>query len=159
MSKREKIILLLTLGIVIYGLLDFWVLSREKGGPDLVEKSRTAQDFSARAMAKISKIELQDNKRNWQAWTSRIESDWDQDPFVRYSEPKTQKNKGISSGAGLIFSGYMLAGNKAFAIINGMEYKIGEIIDPQGFLVKKITPAKVILQRKSEHIVLYLKEE
>jgi len=160
MSKREKFILLLTLAIVLYGLLDFLILSRGTGDPYLAEKSQTAKDFSTGAMAKISGIEIQDKKSNWQAWTSRIESDWDQDPFARYTRPKKEKKATrISSGAGLVFSGYMRMGKEAFAIINGMEYKIGETIEPQGFLVKKITSTKVVLQRKSEHIVLYLKEE
>jgi len=150
----------MTLGVVIYGLLDFLVLSREKGGPDLGEKSRVAQDFSAGAMAQISRIEIQNKKSNYQAWTSRIESDWEQDPFIRYDRPKAKKKaRQTSSDSELVFSGYMLVGDKGFAVINGMEYKVGETILPQGYLVKKITTAKVMLQRESEHIVLYLKEE
>lgn len=82
----------MTLAAVLYGLLDFLVLSRrESGGPDLAKKSQIAKGFSASAMAKISKIEIQNKKSNYQAWTSRIESDWDQDPFTRYNRPKTKK--------------------------------------------------------------------
>jgi len=91
--------------------------------------------------------------------TIRIESDWNKDPFVRIRPPKKRLARRASQATGLIFSGYMVMGDKAFALINGMEYKIGETIVPQGFLVKKITARKVILQRKSEHIVLYLKED
>lgn len=162
MSKREKIILLLTLAAVLYWALDFMVLSRKNSGsnPGFGETSQQVKNFSAGAMAKISRIDIQAKESNWQAWTSRIESPWDQDPFLSHTRQETKKKvRQLSPGDGLIFSGYMLVGDKAFAVINGMEYKRGETIEPQGFVVKKITSAKVVLQRKSEHIVLYLKEE
>ena len=151
----------MTLAAIFYGLLDFGVLSRrESGDSGFAKNSQIAEEFSASAMAKISRIEIQNRKGNYQAWTSRIESDWEQDPFIRYNLPKTnKKSQQISSDPGLVFSGYLLVGDKGFAVINGMEYKVGETIEPQGYLVKKITTAKVILQLESEQIVLYLKED
>jgi len=65
MSKREKIILFLTFGVVLYGLLDILVLSGKTGGskPDLAKESRNTADFSAKAMARISKIEFLEKKK------------------------------------------------------------------------------------------------
>jgi len=61
MSKREKIILFLTFGVVLYGLLDILVLSGKTGGskPDLAKESRNTADFSDR----ISKIEFLEKKK------------------------------------------------------------------------------------------------
>ncbi len=53
----------------------------------------------------------------------------------------------------------MQVSDHIFAVINGMEYTIDEIIEPQGFKVKEIHSTKVVLQNKSTLFSLYLEEK
>jgi hypothetical protein len=41
-----------------------------------------------------------------------------------------------------------LAGNKVLALINGMEYQVGEELESGGYVVLEIDPEKVVLQGK-----------
>ena len=45
----------------------------------------------------------------------------------------------------LIYSGYMTMGEKIFAVINGIEYRIGDIVE--GFFLKKIDPMEIIMEK------------
>lgn len=159
MSKREKIIIVLTVAVALYGLLELLLGSRQPP-PVLEQENLLLKEFSATTIARIAKLELQEKKGSWQAWIGLVESEWDRDPFIRYDHmDENSPVEQISAADSLVFSGYIRGGNMAFAVINGMEYKKGETVDPQGFTVKEIFAQKVVLQRGSDQVVLNLKEE
>jgi hypothetical protein len=43
----------------------------------------------------------------------------------------------------LVYTGYMDMGGKSLAIINGMEYETGDIIEPDALLIRRIYPNKI----------------
>jgi len=165
MNKREKIILTLTFAVAVYGLIDFLILSPKnkntKKESFVADSQKITKNFVDHTMAKILKIELQIKQSDWQSLVSKIESDWEHDPFVQPLKPETQAEKPFSPSpvSHLQYSGYMSVGKLLFAVINGMEYKIGDIINEYGYQVTKITPQKVVLQKNSERTVIFLKEE
>lgn len=162
MTRREQIIIGVALAAAVYGALDFLVLSAPDPAkyPALLARQKNASEFAARTMAKIQHIIVQDQKSNFSQWQSRIESGWENDPFI--VNPGTGSGETVSksqTAPALEFSGYMQVGKKLFAVISGTEYTTGETIEPFGFLVTKILPDKVVLKKQSKYHTIYLKEE
>ncbi|MCA1785036.1 MAG: general secretion pathway protein GspB [Desulfobacteraceae bacterium] len=152
MSKREKIILALTLVVALYGVMDLFVFSSKKtdtSGPAPAADGVTSSAMANKLMAKILNMEIeQPLKKNIIA---KIESPWQGDPFVR-SEEQTEQQATQSDDAqpifsGLVYSGYIFAGDRVMAIINGNEYRNGDIVLETGYRVVRITPDKVIVQK------------
>lgn len=166
MNKREKIILIVTLMVSVYGLIDFFILpknnSRVDTGQAIAHTNKTTAEFATRSMAKILKMENRIEQNNLQTLISKIESDWDQDPFNQSLEQETVTETHSSPSvpvSGFIYSGYMRVGDISFAIINGVEYRPGETIPENGYKVITITPRKVVLQKNTDQVVIRLKEE
>jgi hypothetical protein len=44
-----------------------------------------------------------------------------------------------------VYSGYLKMGRRGIAIINGMEYEVGEAIEGAGYTVEQIAASKVVL--------------
>lgn len=166
MTRREQIIIGAALAAAVYAALDFLVLSAPNPArdPALLSRQKNASEFAARAMGKIKRIMVKDQKSNFAQWQSRIESGWQNDPFIVNPKPGSMETVSgeIASkprtAPAFAFSGYMQMEKKSFAVINGTEYTTGETIEPFGFLVTKILPDKVVLKKKSKYHTIYLKD-
>ena len=84
----------------------------------------------------------------------RAEADWGKNPFWEkgsYSEWANRDNKKPTDdpAAKIIYSGYVDVGKKKMAVINGLEYSIGEKLEINGYVLKKITAAKVVISNKN----------
>ena len=47
-----------------------------------------------------------------------------------------------------VYTGYLEVGRKRMAIINGMEYREGEALDIKGFVLKSVSPTKVVIENR-----------
>jgi hypothetical protein len=159
MEKREKIILSLALVAVLYGLIDFFILSnKDQSGQTeqlIADADQKTQNFVARSLSKITEMEMVRKQNEWQTLISKIETNWEQDPFVQNLKSKTS---GILSVSDIIYSGYIMAENNLFAVINGIEYKTGELIKKYEYKVINITPQKIVLQKNLKQGTVYIKE-
>jgi hypothetical protein len=45
----------------------------------------------------------------------------------------------------IVYSGYVESGKNRMAIINGLEYRTGEQLKEEGYILKQITPLKVLI--------------
>jgi hypothetical protein len=77
------------------------------------------------------------------------EKDWQRNPFWERSSYKEWAAREGGAGAKIIYSGYVDSGKKKLAVINGFEYRIGEQLEMEGYVLKGITPSKVILLNKN----------
>jgi len=98
-------------------------------------------------------------------------AEWKREPFVKpqlYVEPveleeedSDQEEEVITAQElNLIYSGYLDTVDKQLAIINGMEYEAGEMLGQEGYFIKSIFPARVvigIIGRKND-IILPIEE-
>jgi hypothetical protein len=91
----------------------------------------------------------------------RAEAGWARDPFY---ERKTYKDWAVTvtkepaqaAGAGgaptqknqFNYTGYVALGNKQIAIINGIEYGVGDALDVEGYILKGIHPSRVVIFNK-----------
>ena len=98
----------------------------------------------------------------------QAESEWEQDPFVSVEttrEPQFFEKKAavepIKPDYQISYTGYMKMGDSRLAIINGMEYEVGEKIEPGGYLIRTITPKQIVLDStkgKRKRFVLPLED-
>jgi hypothetical protein len=49
----------------------------------------------------------------------------------------------------MIYSGYVDSGKNKTAVINGFEYRIGEQLEIEGYVLKQITPSSVLIFNKN----------
>ena len=82
----------------------------------------------------------------------QAESEWEQDPFVSVEttrDPQFLQNEAvveqIKPDYQISYTGYMQMGNTRLAIINGMEYEVGDKLEPGGYLVRTITSTQIVL--------------
>jgi hypothetical protein len=77
----------------------------------------------------------------------RAEMEWNKNPFWEANSYREFAGRDASSGGGekITYSGYVDAGNKKMAIINGWEYEAGDALEIEGYLLKKVTPTRVLI--------------
>jgi hypothetical protein len=86
----------------------------------------------------------------------RAEAGWARDPFYErktYQDWAVTKEPAQAAGAPtqkhqFNYTGYVALGNKQIAIINGIEYGVGDALDVEGYILNGIHPSKVIIFNK-----------
>jgi len=154
LKKREIIILVIAALFVLYAGYEYLIA---RPASKKVETSAANVD-SVKKNTSISKLtnDLSKDKLNdFDAYVIRkIETDWSKDPFWKkdvYKEwaAKEDAAKGGSTAAKIIYSGYVDSGKNKMAVINGLEYRIGEQLEIEGYILKKITSSKVVIFNKN----------
>jgi hypothetical protein len=81
-----------------------------------------------------------------------MEADWGKNPFWKKDLYKEWGNReGVAKSgvlAKIIYSGYVDSGKNKMAIINGLEYRLGEELELEGYVLKQITPSSVLIFNK-----------
>lgn len=79
----------------------------------------------------------------------KAEADWGKSPFwekAAYREfVGREAAASVASAVKIIYSGYMEAGRKKIAIINGVEYERGEALEIEGYVLKNVTQSNVVV--------------
>jgi hypothetical protein len=162
MKKREIIIVMLAGILVLYGLLDFFVFS---GKPENGEDEKIAGQlsgitaFAESAGSELAAVAAEKEFPDMDYLVSRIESEWPHDPFVADGSAGIQAAVSDLEAPKLAYTGFIKAGKKILAVINGMEYEIGELLKDVGYKVSGITPSRVVLLTElNKEIILQLEE-
>ena len=157
MKKSEKIILSLVFIAAIYAVVDFSMARQKKIAVKLQAQpdSQGIAELSAQVSALSS-----DADRKIDRLATAINEPWPDTIFVLHQtefgnkkaveEPKATKDAVISDlqlkANQLIYSGFLAMGAELIAIINGMDYKIGEQIN--GFTLTSISQEAIQLSQK-----------
>ncbi len=165
MSKREKIIVVMLLIVVGYGGYEyFFDSSPSKQSMGAKSTCVNLTKFAADIGAKIKQNELSD-KKNFIV-LKKASLDWDLDPFWKYALKKEgnekQQDEKTLSEKKFVYSGYLKLGNRKIAIINNMEYEVGEkVLKYEGYSVLSIFPNKVVLAagKSGKKLTLLIKDE
>ena len=162
MSKREKIILSAALLAVLYVVYSLFIASPSKPPSVDTEKKKTElTKVISDVSGNLSKEAL--DKADIYIIVS-AEAEWTSDPFSKTVLPKKSKarkrDKPLKQKVSFTYSGYVEMGDKRLAIINGIEYEIGEELELAGYIVEKIEPFKVVIRaRKGQRrIIVPVKE-
>ncbi|MCG8566358.1 MAG: general secretion pathway protein GspB [Desulfobacterales bacterium] len=165
MSKRELIIVVIAALVGIYGILDYLILPR-LGSANKSETSLKARQeieaFSSDAMAQLASTQKLEGPPAIKEIIPLAEGHWPRDPFgtAPSDSGKPDEDPGEDPDQpDLVYSGFMQAGDHILAVINNMEYSIGELVKETGLTLSQITPAKVVLKNSSQReIILELQE-
>ncbi|MBN2515918.1 MAG: hypothetical protein JXC33_07790 [Deltaproteobacteria bacterium] len=151
MSRREKIIVFIAFLTVLYGAYDFFIVSpakKSKSIPVVHSFTPVAKTVDMNKLVKEISDVLQENETiKAETYVAvSAEKEWKNDPFSA-SNALHSKNANVSIGRikeiRLIYSGYLEVGKKKIAVINGMDYQIGDELEMNGYRVKHITPSSV----------------
>lgn len=148
MTKREKIILGFMLGALLYGGYSLWRIPSSDDGGMITEKElASAKGLSLKLAEELRKESLTDIERYM---LEQARAEWVGDPFLGQNLPMsagTGKREPERPIANLAYTGYVeVSSKKKLAIINGMEYQVGEQLESGGYAVHSIEPDKIVLE-------------
>lgn len=77
----------------------------------------------------------------------KAQAAWKRDPLIKIAarkpEKKDRRQYDLKSKAK--YTGFLQMGDKRLAIINGMEYETGDILEPGGYIIRNIMPNHVVI--------------
>lgn len=156
MSRREKIIVFIAFLAVLYGAYDFFIASPAKKSesiPVVSSFTPAAKTVETNTLVKEISDVLQENETiKAETYVAvSAEKEWKSDPFSASNVLHAESAKvsiGKTKEIRFIYSGYLEVGSKKIAVINGMDYQVGDELEMNGYTVKHITPSRVIVVDK-----------
>ena len=161
MEKREKVLIALMVIAIGVGAFEIFLRPALKTpmGPPPVRVDE-AVNLSTTVSKSLAKANL-GPEENHILQTAAAE--WANNPFYTWPAPRDTeaiRNKADPSlekfKAATAYSGYLEMHRTRIAVINGLEYQIGEILPDSDYRVLNITPASVALQsdRSKQQIII-----
>ena len=161
LNKRQIITIIIAIVAIAFGA--YALLSGGKSQNDAKESNTAGNDNHLSSIAG----DLMKNPLNLtDAYiVGRAEADWGKNPFWEKNSYREWANKDNAKtkddpAAKIIYSGYIDIGKKKMAVINGLEYSVGEKLEIEGYVLKKITAAKVVISNKNKRseLEIYIQE-
>lgn len=151
MEKREKIILVLLLVVVGYGAYAYLFTGGETTNVKDLVKVDELNRIKADVEAKLAEHPLTERERYR---LEQSERPWTKDPFydrTQDMETESTVDTDFPEDVDLRYTGYIKIGNEImYAIVNSMEYKIGDELEVEGFYLFDITDSKIVIGRQDE---------
>lgn len=149
MNKREKIILGLVVIALIYAAIDFSLASRKKKAA--LRPAQTASKAAAELTARLSTTSSPDDHKI-DSLAASLTEPWPEQIFavgqITFDTEKKVDEKAIAhlnelraKAEQLVYSGFVATDSDRIAIINDMDYRVGEQIN--GFTITTITKESV----------------
>ena len=144
---------------VVLGGLNFVGTSSDGAPSGNNQQIRDVNQFIAKAVGQLNT----DGDKVSNYILKKALTQLEKDPFLeteafQISVPEKVNSKS-DEAVSLQYSGYLQVGSKHLAIINGLEYESKDTIEPQGYMVQKITPEQVFLKTAgNERISLSIEE-
>ena len=95
----------------------------------------------------------------------KAQIEWKQDPLLqikpKISKEETEARKPLVLESKILYTGFLQMGNKRLAILNGLEYEIGDRLEARGLIVRNIHPNYVVIGSpdiKSKKVILPMEE-
>lgn len=149
MSTREKIILCLVILAVGYVAYDFLADTPKRVYVETEEELIDLKKLTADVIEEVDKAVLTKTEA---FIIGKAGAKWKRDPFLKPGPPiKFRPENGqaevLAEELTFTYSGYLEMADKKLAIINGIEYKAGEmIVNGGGYIVSSIFPTRVVLE-------------
>ena len=163
MAKREKIILfLMVLSVLFYGVYYFSIKPSGTGIERPEKKEAKLNQFVSDIAVRLKKKDI---SRTDKYIISMAKKEWAGDPFLQAellldSQPEQERVEASALNVNFIYSGYLEMGDNRLAVINNMEYVVGEELDPGGYIVKSISPAQVVIGiKETDQTIILLMDE
>ena len=145
MSKREKIILCVVALAIVYGVYSFIASPSRLARIETGKKSAELNKLMASVTEDLKKVAM----TGAEAFIiARAEAEWVRDPFSEKGLSVTSELTAQAEEVIFTYTGYMEAGKKRLAIINGLEYRTGEELELGGYVVQSIHSDRVVIKGK-----------
>jgi hypothetical protein len=85
----------------------------------------------------------------------RAEKPWGRDPFAMERSVSTTLAKDPAEAGAkqqFVYMGYIEMGNVIMAVIDNTEYRVGEMLNMDGYYLKAVTPSHVIIEKRKDKI-------
>jgi hypothetical protein len=155
LNTRQIVILAITVVALLYGGYEFFFAKNKKTAVvDTGKKVEELNAFITEMTVTMGKDTMSPQDAHM---IKRAETAWARDPFY---ERKTEKIWAVTreqaQAAGtvaapkthFIYTGYVEAGKKKIAIINGSEYVAGDGLDVEGYVLSGVYPARVTIYNR-----------
>lgn len=162
MTRREKALLGAAAASLIYGVVGFispWLEETGRIAPDAVRTAQ-AKDIEEAVRAAVG----EDRPEPMGAVEARVMALLRErsvrEPFLDSAHlPRTaEPERPVGDDPPFAYSGFLQAGGKTFAVINGIEYQIGEELAEGEYVLKRATADQAVIARKPggrEIVVLF----
>ena len=149
---------------VIYGIYTlFFAAPRE----EVAFKTGGAKEFEAlnKFVGKVAEKTNSSLSKEKSYILRKAQSDWKQDPLINLL-PKTDKEEKkqaqpLKLNSKISYTGFIQMGDTRLAIINGLEYEIGDRLEPDGLVIRSIQPNHVVMaspDKKHKKVILPMEE-
>jgi hypothetical protein len=152
LNKRQIIIVVLMALFILYGVYEYLIAAPAR--KSVINTKNDAVEINSFVTGLTNEL-IKDSATGVDLYIiSRAESEWKNNPFMEKSSYREYSSKegaasGKSSAVKIIYSGFVDAGKKKMAVINGVEYGLGEQLELEGYVLKNITSSKVVLYNKN----------
>lgn len=147
-KKRELIFISLAVVGLVYGAVDYFMRSKIKSTPTGGEGVMAEATFSL-ISEELNAGASSKHEANAMDILNAVSAVWPENVFVNVAsiedDEELEKGTPALEDVAIVYSGYMNMGEKLFAVINGIEYRIGDLVE--GFLVKEIDPMEIIMEK------------
>ncbi len=164
LSLREKVLLgIVGLTCIAVGLSFVFPTESKSSAPQAPGAYADLNEFTTGLAARIAQAEL---SRLDRAAIEKAAAPWAKDPFVNLrAEVKppaktTDQTPAVPQAPQpdkFSYSGYLIMGKRMLAVVNGMEYEVGEHLqDNLQMAVEAISPHQVVLRREDTGLAVVL---
>ena len=95
----------------------------------------------------------------------KAQTEWKQDPLMqirpKVSREEEAERQPLVLDSKIVYSGFLQMGDKRLAILNGIEYEVGDRLEPGGLIVRNIHPNHVVIGspvKKNKKVILPMEE-
>ena len=149
-KKREQILIALAVVGLLYGAADFAMRSTGKNAAPNGDGTLAAVTFSL-VTEELGASSTSLREANALEILNAVSAAWPENIFVNIasfvSHQKEEGGLALVEDT-LVYSGYMTMGEKIFAVINGIEYRIGDMVE--GFFLKEIDPMEIVMEKNGK---------
>jgi hypothetical protein len=146
MKRRELVILALAAVGALYAVWSLFLAPAPGAGSAAVHLDR---DGLTKTASEVRDLVAKSQPSALEAFTlARAISPFPRDPFHRATSPGDIQATGNEPQAAFVYSGYLKMGGEVFAIINGMEYRIGEELEVADHFLTSIERNKVTIEHR-----------
>lgn len=133
---------------IVYGIYTIFFTSPSNTGFESIAKG--AEDSIEFVIDAAQNIAREDFSEIYTYIIARASAEWTREPFLKSELPLKSKivvdyAEASTHKVDFIYSGYLETVDKSLAIINGIEYETGEVLDQTEYIVRNISPTGVTI--------------
>jgi len=169
MTTREKIIVFIMCVTIVIGAYELIFSGRTRPVTAPTAAGASSGDLKSFVAEITGKLDNEKVSMDYQHMIRQAGADWNKDPFIQSSTPLKKRLSTVGSAPKkarktaaprYTYSGFMQLGDTKLAIINGLEYAVGEKLPNKTHYVKTISTNRVVIARVNgdETIQIFLTE-